>query len=687
MPHPLLRLPRHALPLISAALLAGPALAADPVLGQSKFSNNCASCHSVASTSVVDRGRNNPAMIQAAMNNVPQMGAALSGRVSATDLADIAAYLGNSPSALSFSTTTVGRSSAVSTVTVSASRLAALSGLSSSVSGDFVLQGGSCGSSLAAGTSCTVGVVFRPTAAGNRSGSLTLNHSGISTPITIALSGSASAALQAGLSADSSSLAFGVQTVGSSSAARTVTLNNNGTASLDFSSIALSGSNAADFSRAGSCAVGTPLAVGASCTITATFIPQAAGSRSAAIDVAASAPAANGSVNLSIGLSGTGQTAAAPVLSLSASQLDFGSVSVGSSSSAQRLTVTNSGSAALSFSAISASGPFSLSHNCSSGVPAAGSCAIDVRFTPTGAGTASGSLSLSSNASSSAQVLALSGVGVLTSTAVLTWSPAIGADFGTVTVGADGGLKRFTLSNTGSAAATLSSFSLAGDAAADYRVDASSSCSAGATLSAGSSCELAVGFSPRAVGARAATANVVAANATLPNALALSGTGQGAPQPVLQLSSSTLDFSSGDTTGRTLTLSNSGNAALRIDSATLSSSRFSLGTAASQACGSAPFSLAAGASCQLLLTWQGAGASSSGADSATLTLQGNLTPASVSVSLSGSAATTAATSPSNSGSGGCTIAAGSTALDPLLALMAAASALILWRRRRVQDSH
>lgn len=670
------------LAVIAGALLAAPAFAADPVAGQTRFSQACAACHTVASTAVVDRGRNNPAMIQNAINTIPAMTAAVSGNVSATDLADIAAYLGNSPASISFAQTTVGQTSAVSTVTISASRLAALSSLTAVASGDFAVQGGSCGTSVPAGTSCTVGVVFKPTAAGARSGALTITHNGISTAIPIALSGTANGALQAGLSADASNVDFGTQTVGVASAARTVTLTNTGTASLDFGSIGVSGANAGDFTRGGSCAVGTPLAVGATCTVTATFSPAAAGARSASIAVAATAPAAGGAAaNVNLALSGTGQIAAAPVSSLSASTLSFGTATVGTTTAAQTLTVTNTGSAALSFSAIAASGPFAATHTCGTSIPAAGTCTVSVTFTPTAAGAATGALSLTSNAAGSPQSVALAGTGALANTAILGWSPAAGADFGTVTVGADGGLKHFTLSNTGTAAATLGSFSLAGAAAADYRVDTASTCVAGASLAVGASCDLAIGFSPRAVGARAATANVVADNATLPAALALSGTGQGAPQPALQLSATSIDLSAADTAGRPLTLTNSGNAALHIASLAISTARFSIDTSGTGSCGAAPFTVAPGANCQVTVRWLGAGTAASDAaatDTATLTLQGDMSPATATVALSGSAGNTAM---SNSGGGGCTIGAGTGAADPLLLLMAGLSGLILWRRR------
>ncbi|MFZ2987755.1 choice-of-anchor D domain-containing protein, partial [Ideonella sp.] len=188
----------HATPSLSAwalglaLLLPASAWSADPTVGATRFSQNCTACHSVASTANTDRGRNAPAMIRNAINTVGAMG----GFSSFTDaeLEDIAAYLGNTPASLSFSATTVGQTSTSQVVTVRASRTAALNSLSASVSGDYVLQGGTCGTSLAARGSCTVGVAFAPGAAGSRSGSLNISHSGLTTPVVIALSGSATAA-------------------------------------------------------------------------------------------------------------------------------------------------------------------------------------------------------------------------------------------------------------------------------------------------------------------------------------------------------------------------------------------------------------------------------------------------------------------------------------------------------------
>ena len=97
-----------------------------------------------------------------------------------------------------------------------------------------------------------------------------------------------------------SALSFGGQTVGTSSAGQTVTLNNPGNATLSISSISLTGTNAGDFALTGTC--GTTLVVSSSCPITVTFSPAAPGARTAG--VALSDNAAGNPQMLS--LSGTG---------------------------------------------------------------------------------------------------------------------------------------------------------------------------------------------------------------------------------------------------------------------------------------------------------------------------------------------------------------------------------------------
>src|SRR6185436_7328016 len=88
--------------------------------------------------------------------------------------------LNPNPSSLSFPGTIVGSSAASQTVTLtnSGTTSATVSGVSAS--GDFS-QTNNC-TSLAVGASCTVTVGFKPTAAGTRSGSVTITSNANNSP-------------------------------------------------------------------------------------------------------------------------------------------------------------------------------------------------------------------------------------------------------------------------------------------------------------------------------------------------------------------------------------------------------------------------------------------------------------------------------------------------------------------------
>jgi Bacterial Ig-like domain (group 3)/Abnormal spindle-like microcephaly-assoc'd, ASPM-SPD-2-Hydin len=104
-------------------------------------------------------------------------------------------------------------------------------------------------------------------------------------------------------------------------------------------------------------------------------------------------------------------------VSLSAAGLSFGTVTTGSSSEPQTLTVTNSGTAALSISALTIGGAgaaeFTASADTCSGtsLAVAASCSVHVTFSPSAAGEASATLSVAGDAADSPSVVTLSGTG------------------------------------------------------------------------------------------------------------------------------------------------------------------------------------------------------------------------------------------------------------------------------------
>ena len=93
------------------------------------------------------------------------------------------------PANANFAKTVVGGTSAAKTFTLRNKQSVALTGISASTTGDFAIAGTTCGSSLAGGSSCTISVVFKPTQAGARTGTLRVSDSAIGSPQVSNLTG------------------------------------------------------------------------------------------------------------------------------------------------------------------------------------------------------------------------------------------------------------------------------------------------------------------------------------------------------------------------------------------------------------------------------------------------------------------------------------------------------------------
>ncbi|HEY0192861.1 MAG TPA: choice-of-anchor D domain-containing protein [Kofleriaceae bacterium] len=205
------------------------------------------------------------------------------------------------------------------------------------------------------------------------------------------------------LTANPTSLAFGAQAVATTSAAKTVTVSNSGTAAANLGSIT---TGSAEFLVASS-TCGATLAVGSSCTVGVTFKPSAAGARSASLSFGGLA---------SVALSGTG-TISGPALSANPGSLDFGSQTTGTASAAKTITLSNPGSSATTLTGVtSTSGEFAIqSNSCGSSLAAGASCTVALAFTPSASGTRTASLNVASNAPGSPLAIGLTGTGVVLS--------------------------------------------------------------------------------------------------------------------------------------------------------------------------------------------------------------------------------------------------------------------------------
>lgn len=399
------------------------------------------------------------------------------------------------PSNLTFGPQPLGSTSASQSVTLTNTGNQALRFVIS-VDANFS-QTNNCSSPLAAGASCTINVSFSPTTAGNITGNLTLRDTASNSPQTAALAGTGGAPATG---FTPTSLNFGAQLVGTTSAAQTITLTNIGDNVMGIASITSSG----DFAETNTC--GSTLAAGASCSISVTFTPTATGTRSGSVIVTDNASGSPQSVFL-------GGAGTAPIASLSPASLAFGGQPIGTTSPSVGVTLSNPGNAPLTISGITVTGDFAETNNCGTTLPAGAGCSIIVTFTPSAMGTRSGSVSVRDNASGSPQSVSLTGTGTAPIATILPTSLGFGAQV----VGTTGPAQSATLSNTGNAPLTISTITITGD------FTQTNNCST--PLAAGASCAISVTFTPSATGARAGSLAVSSNSQGGTVSVALSGSG------------------------------------------------------------------------------------------------------------------------------------------------------------------
>jgi hypothetical protein len=98
------------------------------------------------------------------------------------------------------------------------------------------------------------------------------------------------------ISLGATTLSFAAQTVGTSSAAQTVTVNNTGNAGLTVSGVSLTGADASQFTQSNNC---SSVAAGGSCTVNVTFAPGSSGTKSATVSIAHNATGSPTAISLS----------------------------------------------------------------------------------------------------------------------------------------------------------------------------------------------------------------------------------------------------------------------------------------------------------------------------------------------------------------------------------------------------
>jgi len=344
-----------------------------------------------------------------------------------------------STNSLSFGSQTVGATTPAQSVTLTSSGTASLTITSITASGDFALVPGlfSCpytGGTLPLGDECGIYVTFTPTALGARTGSVTITDNGngaVGSTQTIGLTGTGTS----GNTPTGTDVTASV-TSGPGAPPTSVTFSNvtkAGNTTVTASSACMSGP--ANFSvgaagGAGTCVdVSTTAVFAGMITITVSFNPanypnppgpqifHLVNGAWVNVTVAGSVNYTNDTIMAQVtSLSPFGIFVGTPAVSLEASQ-GFGSVTLNSSSSAQQLTLTNTGAANLVISTAAVSGTnaadFAKSADTCTGATVLpnGTCSVTVTFNPTAEGARTATLTFTDTAANSPQTVALSGTG------------------------------------------------------------------------------------------------------------------------------------------------------------------------------------------------------------------------------------------------------------------------------------
>lgn len=225
-----------------------------------------------------------------------------------------------SPSTLSFGSETVNGTATAPALTLSNTSSVPLNISGVTIGGanpsDFA-QASTCGSTLAANTSCSITVTFTPLSAAPFTASVSVADNASSSPQTTTLSGTGTAAATATATLAPNPLVFPAVSVGTYSIG-TATLTNTGTATLSNIVASFGGPGASAFSTYPTGTCGGTLSAGESCTFVVHFQPAAAGGYAATLSVSDSAI---GSPQ-TIALSGIATPAPAPQMQFTPTQLN-----------------------------------------------------------------------------------------------------------------------------------------------------------------------------------------------------------------------------------------------------------------------------------------------------------------------------------------------------------------------------
>jgi hypothetical protein len=382
------------------------------------------------------------------------------------------------------------------------------------------------------------------------------------------------------VSLSSVSLNFGNQQVGVKSSPLVETVTNNQTVSLNITGISAGG----DFTQTNTC--GNPVPPNGNCTISVYFTPSTTGTRTGTLTITDDASNSPQTASL------TGVGASSSV-SITPSSLTFSAQVLNTTSSGQKVTVTNNGFVNLTVNSVAASGDYTQTGTCSGTTLTPGqNCTITVTFTPVVTGTLAGTLTINDTVPGAPHLVSLTGTGQIPV------SISSNLSFAATNVGSTAPAQNMTVTNNQSSTLNYT-FATSGDFSAVG--NGSSPCNG--TLNAKAKCTVAVSFTPTTNGLIKGALTITPNGAGSPIAAGgMTGTGQNGPSSPLTFSPASQSYGNivlNTSSSKTTTIKNVSSATVNLTSIT-GSGFYTATPSGSTPCGT---TLNAGASCTITVTF------------------------------------------------------------------------------------
>ena len=479
------------------------------------------------------------------------------------------------PASLSFGNQPIGSTSPPQTVTLTnppgSDQTITLGNFIFASDNPSFTQTSNCPRTLEPGSSCPIGITFTPNSIGVISDSLELSYMAGKGGSSVYLSTTGAGINPPRPTLSPTSLTFGPRGVETTSASQTVTVTNPTGADQPITVQPFTFAQGThSFTQTNNCSA--TLAAGSSCQVQVSFVPSSAGAIS---DSLLLNYVEGGQANfVQAALSGTGTAPPPPVISINPAALNFGNQIQGTTSSAQIVTVSNSGQGSLEIFNISLTqdipGIFNQTNDCTNVViPPGGSCAISVTFNPTAADSYSGTIEVDNSNALPSQTIAITGAGIAPLASLTPASMSF-----TTTAGTTSAAQTATLTNAGVTHLSILNISIAEASSSDYQQ--TNNC--GTLLAEGASCTISVTFTPANAGSYSATLTVSDSDPTSPQTVNLAGKATSTPDFVVASATPPQSIAPGDSAEFSLTVTAQNGAS--IPAVTLTATGLPLGATA-----------------------------------------------------------------------------------------------------------